>query len=70
MLLDGESLFEVAHQVTADVVDFGPLLQHEDYAQDDERRRQYAHPAHETMGLSTAETDTATNTGKTAKHKE
>lgn len=46
--------------MTADVVHLGPLLQYEYYAEDDERRRQYAHPAHETMWLSTAETDAAT----------
>lgn len=57
MLLDDESLFEVPHEMTTNVVHFGPLLEHEDYSQYNENSCQYAHPAHKTMRLLTAATD-------------
>lgn len=52
MLLGSKGLFEVSHQMTADIVDLGPLLQDEDYTQQDETRRQDAQPAEETMRLT------------------
>lgn len=57
MLLDGECLFEMSHQMATNVMNFRPLLQYEYYSQHDKCGGQYAHPAHETMGLSTAETE-------------
>lgn len=38
MLLNGEGLFKVAHEVTADIVHLWPLLEHEDYAQHNDSR--------------------------------
>lgn len=51
----------MTHKVTSYIVHLRPLLEHEHNAQDDKCRCEYAHPAHETMRLSTAET----NVGKT-----
>ena len=66
MLLDGESLLEVAHEVTSYIVYLRPLFEYEDYAQHDKCCCKNAHPAHETMRLST----TATNMKKTNKNNE
>lgn len=57
MLFDRESLFEMPHKMTSNIMNFWPLLEYEHNSQNDECCRQYAHPAHETMRLSTAETN-------------
>lgn len=56
MLLNCKCLLEMSHQMTSNVMNLGPLLQNKYNAHYDENCRQYAHPAHETMRLSTAET--------------
>ena len=39
MLLNGERLFEMAHEVTTNVVNLRPLSEHEYYAQHNKRSR-------------------------------